>query len=135
MVSRHEIGTQRQKSYRTGGYKTPSLMTFRFQPGEGPSRGLLRDYENFPNHRLKLYLRGRLEEEVLEELLLVVGEVVLPHRLPARVPAQLPRHLRLGEHGRGLAECDPKYGTTYLERNKSKCISKLYLILLDIHFK
>ena len=45
-----------QKSYRTGGlvsivsHSRPSLMkhesgSSRFQPGEGPSRGLLRDYE------------------------------------------------------------------------------------------
>ena len=41
-----------------------------FQPGEVPSRGLLRDCENFANIRLKLYpvlVEGRLLAVVLVE--------------------------------------------------------------------
>ena len=47
MVSRHEIGSPTQRSYRAGGLV--SIVSYssssRFQPGEGPSGGLLRDYE------------------------------------------------------------------------------------------
>ena len=46
MVSRHEIGSPTQLSWGTGGYKTLC-----FQPGEGPSRGLLRDCTTSPINR------------------------------------------------------------------------------------
>ena len=51
-VSQREIGSEMQKSKGTGGLDSvlqPPVpndnSSSRFQPGEGPSRGLLRDYE------------------------------------------------------------------------------------------